>query len=211
MEQLMFRKTGEYYKHILEKFGANAKGVGWNGDDAQRIRYEVLAKIVKEGNNDEFTVCDYGCGIGYGYSFFKEKFGEKLSSYTGYDYLKIMIQGARDQLGEDTKGRRFIQGTEICETYDYIVSSGVFNVKGDETDDHWKAYFLNVLHQFHEHSVKGFAFNALTIYSDKDKMKDELYYADPMFLFDYCKRNFSRNVAILHDYDLYDFTVLVRK
>jgi hypothetical protein len=26
-----------------------------------------------------------------------------------------------------------------------------------------------------------------------------------------CKRRFSRNVALLHDYDLYEFTVLVRK
>ena len=38
-----------------------------------------------------------------------------------------------------------------------------------------------------------------------------LYYADPCALFDYCKRNFSRNVALLHDYKIYDFTLIVRK
>jgi hypothetical protein len=59
--------------------------------------------------------------------------------------------------------------------------------------------------------VKGFAFNALTSYSDPERMKNTLYYADPCRLFDLCKREFSRDVALLHDYGLYEFTILVRK
>ncbi|MGH6609130.1 MAG: class I SAM-dependent methyltransferase, partial [Burkholderiaceae bacterium] len=58
---------------------------------------------------------------------------------------------------------------------------------------------------------RGFAFNSLTVYSDPDKKRADLYYADPCALFDRCKRLYSRNVALLHDYDLYDFTILVRK
>lgn len=42
-------------------------------------------------------------------------------------------------------------------------------------------------------------------------MKDYLYYADPCFLFDHCKRNYSDRVALLHDYGLYEFTMLVTK
>ena len=42
-------------------------------------------------------------------------------------------------------------------------------------------------------------------------MKDYLYYGDPLFYFDYSKRHFSRNVALLHDYDLYEFTLLIKK
>jgi hypothetical protein len=42
-------------------------------------------------------------------------------------------------------------------------------------------------------------------------MKDYLYYADPMKLFDHCKKKYSKKVAILHDYPLYEFTLLVRK
>ena len=53
----------------------------------------------------------------------------------------------------------------------------------------------------------------LTRYSDADRMsqRPDLFFGDPLFFFDYCKRNFARNVALLHDYDLYDFTILVRK
>jgi hypothetical protein len=48
----------------------------------------------------------------------------------------------------------------------------------------------------------------LTKYSGADRMaqRPDLYYG-----FDFCKRRFSRNVALLHDYGLYDFTILVRK
>jgi len=60
-------------------------------------------------------------------------------------------------------------------------------------------------------SIKGFAFNMLTKYSDREYMKEYLYYADPLFIFDYCKRNFSKKVALIHDYELYEFTILVRK
>jgi hypothetical protein len=42
-------------------------------------------------------------------------------------------------------------------------------------------------------------------------MRRHLYYADPCYLFDTCKKRFSRNVALLHDYEAYDFTIIVRK
>ena len=70
---------------------------------------------------------------------------------------------------------------------------------------------VDCLRKMDDHATQGMAFNMLTKYSDADKMRADLYYADPLFLFDYCKRNFSKNVALLHDYRLYDFTILVRK
>ena len=60
-------------------------------------------------------------------------------------------------------------------------------------------------------SKRGFAFNVLTKYSHPEFQRPDLYYADPLFLFDYCKTKFSRFVTLLHDYPLYEFTLLVRK
>jgi hypothetical protein len=51
----------------------------------------------------------------------------------------------------------------------------------------------------------------LTKYSEKEFMRDNLYYADPLFIFDYCKKNFAKNIRLMHDYDLYEFTILVKK
>lgn len=105
----------------------------------------------------------------------------------------------------------FHHDCEISGFYDYIVASGIFNVRQDTSNEEWLEYILDTIHMFYTNSNKGFAFNCLTKYSDTEHMKDYLFYADPLYLFDYCKKEYSRNVALLHDYDIYDFTILVRR
>ena len=94
---------------------------------------------------------------------------------------------------------------------DYGVASGIFNVRLGSTDDAWRSHVLRTLDVLNKTSRRGFSFNCLTLYSDQDRMRDYLYYADPCDLFDHCKRTYSRDVALLHDYGLYEFTILVRK
>jgi hypothetical protein len=91
------------------------------------------------------------------------------------------------------------------------VVSGTFNMKLDASQEDWTELVVENITRMNEHSQKGFSFNLLTKYSDPEYMRPDLYYADPGFFFDYCKRHFSKNVAVLHDYGLYDFTILVRK
>ena len=43
------------------------------------------------------------------------------------------------------------------------------------------------------------------------RRRDDLFYADPREVFDLCVRQFSPRVALLHDYPLFEFTVIVRK
>ncbi len=50
----------------------------------------------------------------------------------------------------------------------------------------------------------------LSLYSDEDKRNSTLYYADPCRVFDWCKREITRDVALLHDYGQWDFTILLR-
>jgi hypothetical protein len=69
---------------------------------------------------------------------------------------------------------------------------------------------LETLHKLALLSRRGFAFNALTAHADPDRMRSDLYYADPAELLDYCLRHYSRDVALRHDYPLYEFTVSVR-
>jgi hypothetical protein len=87
----------------------------------------------------------------------------------------------------------------------------VFNVKLDAAAPAWRAHVLRSLDDLHASCRRGFAFNCLTRYSDAALMKQHLFYADPCELFDYCKTRMARDVALLHDYGLYEFTLLVRK
>ena len=90
------------------------------------------------------------------------------------------------------------------------MASGIFNVRLGTSEDDWAAYMLDSIAQMASRARLGFAFNVLTLYSDPERRRPDLYYADPCKLFDHCKRTYSRNVALLHDYDLYEFTMLVR-
>jgi SAM-dependent methyltransferase len=155
-----------------------------------------------------FSLLDYGCGYGALADYLDAKgFGV---DYYGYDILESAIETARTVHGNKPRCSFFtdISQLPVC---DYTIASGIFNFRGEQSFEDWTEYVLGVLNDFNRLSRRGFSSNFLTKYSDADKMRPDLYYADPMFLFDYCKRNFSKNVALLHDYRLYDFTLIVRK
>ena len=69
------------------------------------------------------------------------------------------------------------------------MASGIFNVKQDAPTTEWHAYVLDTIADLAALGTRGFAFNALTLYSDPDKRRADLYYADPLELFDHCKRH----------------------
>ena len=60
-----------------------------------------------------------------------------------------------------------------------------------------------------KYSKKGIAFNFLTKYVDWEE--DNLYYANPSYYFEFCKNKLSKKVSLVHDYDLYEFTIHVLK
>ena len=135
---------------------------------------------------------------------------KKSFSYLGVDVSEGMIRAAEKRY-KGLPQARFALSNEFDEAADFGVASGIFNVRMGRSDDQWRIYLEATLDLLDRTSRIGFAFNCLTTYSDRDKMRDYLYYADPCALFDLCKRRYSRNVTLLHDYELYEFTILVRK
>jgi hypothetical protein len=104
----------------------------------------------------------------------------------------------------------FVGRVEELEPADYTVASGIFNVKLDVDPEAWRDYVLETVAVIAGLSRRGFAFNMLTSYSDPERMRPDLYYGDPTFFFDHVKRGYARNVALLHDYGLYEFTIIAR-
>ena len=131
--------------------------------------------------------------------------------YNGFDVSEKMIQSAERRIGTNKANCSLYVGSNLMIISDYTVASGIFNVRQQTGNEIWMKYILHTLDDMNSHSARGFSFNCLTNYVDKDYVKDYLFYSDPQFLFNYCKMNYSRNVALLHDYNLYDFTILVRK
>ena len=199
-------RVADYYSEKVRQHGETAQGVDWNSTESQKTRFDQLLGIVPS-EATEYSVLDYGCGYGAIIDVLTER-GQPFR-YVGYDVSEEMILRARRLHPGDQC--EFTTDEEELGPSDYVVASGVLNVRLEASKAQWKEYVLETLDDLHRLSLKGFAFNALTSYSDPDHMRDDLFYADPSWLFDHCKRRYSGQVALLHDYGLYEFTILVRK
>jgi SAM-dependent methyltransferase len=195
-----------YYSERLAEHGPTPRGVDWNGDESQILRFRQLERILPA--DGPVSVNDLGCGYGALLSHLQAVRG--AVDYHGCDVSPAMIETARRVHGE-APGTRFVVESAPSRVADFGMASGVFNVRVGQDGAAWRDYIVEVLDAIDRTSRRGFAFNCLTSYSDADKMRDHLYYADPCDVFDLCKRRYSRNVALLHDYGLYEFTILIRK
>ena len=206
MENKILDSVNDYYTQKIKQYGVTPKGVDWNSLESQELRFRELCSVIDA--NEEFSVLDFGCGYGAMLDYLAEL--KKDFHYTGLDISDEMIaQAIKKHAGN--KNISWKTGLSDDELHDYTIASGIFSVRLNAGDGEWKKYITDTLDIINKHSKKGFAFNMLTIYSDKEFMRDYLYYADPAFFFDYCKRNFSKYVALLHDYPLYEFTIIVKK
>jgi SAM-dependent methyltransferase len=205
-KRVLLAEVADYYSHKLAAHGDTPKGVDWNGEESQTLRFEQLARLIAPGV--PFSINDVGCGYGALFDYLQPAFPDM--TYTGCDISADMIAAACSRHATSDRVR-FVIGSEPPALADYSVASGIFNVRLERSDAEWRDYMAEAIDVLHHSSARGFAFNCLTSYSDAERKRDYLYYADPCALFDLCKRRYSRNVALLHDYALYEFTLLVRK
>jgi SAM-dependent methyltransferase len=202
----ILERVAHYYGERLRAFGTTPRGVDWNSADSQALRFGRLLQVVE--HDGEVSVNDYGCGYGALVDYL-DAMGRRLT-YCGFDISEPMVGAARARHAASA-WCSFVDDPARLLPADYTLASGIFNVKLDHPVDLWREYVLQTLATLETLSRRGFAFNMLSTYSDLDKRRADLFYADPLQMFDVCKRRFSPRVSLLHDYPLYEFTVIVRK
>jgi SAM-dependent methyltransferase len=202
----LLREVERYYTGRVEEHGASARGVDWSSDDSQKLRFRQLVRLWEgEQQGREISVIDFGCGYGALVDYLAAQ--GAAFRYQGFDISEAMIREAAPRA---TAQRVFTTDRDRLERADYVVASGVFNVKLAAERPAWEEYMRRTIDAMAKLATRGFAFNALTSYSDPERQRADLHYADPASWFDHCKRTHSRFVTLLHDYPLYEFTLLVR-
>lgn len=196
----------KYYSAKLGEYGETPRGVDWNGESSQTLRFDQVCKIIDLPSG--FSINDLGCGYGALLDYLSPRYSKVY--YEGYDIASGMIHAAQNRFAK-MEHVSFVVSHEPRGIADFSMASGIFNVRLDWSDSVWWDYVGTTLEVMNRSSRRGFSFNCLSSYSDPDKRKDYLFYADPRVLFDQCQRRFSRHVALLHDYGLFEFTLLVRK
>lgn len=196
-----------FFSEQIQQHGPNAKGVDWKSQEAQYLRFDQLLKL-HSNLSEPFSILDYGSGYGALAQYLVER-GYNFT-YIGYDMNEAAIEEGQ-KLFADKPNITLTADEANLQPADYCIGSGLFNMKLETPQDEWEAYMLRTIDRLWALSTKGMSFNSLTSYSDADKMRPDLYYADPRWVFDYCKTKLSKQVALLHDYGIYDFTILVRQ
>lgn len=205
--KLTIDKIKKLYTENLKSHGCSPKSVGWKDEASHYIRFEKLAQVIdKKDIVQSISVNDFGCGFGEMFKYLDFNSNINIKKYYGYDISQEMLDAANTYIND---GRAvWINSDTILHKADYSFVSGTFNVRFREDDASWRQFILEKLLELFKKSKKGFAFNLLSTYVDW--MEPNLYYGDPFLFFDYCKQNFSRYVSLLHDYPLYEWTILVK-
>jgi SAM-dependent methyltransferase len=201
----VFRPVRSYYSERVVANGPTPAGVDWPDASRQTIRFRELARLFPTGG-EPFSILDYGCGYGALRSYLRGQ--EFLAEYSGFDISEQMIATARLLFPEAADCFH----TSLCtqRRYDYVIASGVFNVKLDAAEEAWESELWNIIELMNTMSLKGFGFNVLSSWRKPGRKKDFLYYGDPASFLNRLKQ-YSSEIALLHNYGLWDFTVLIRK
>jgi SAM-dependent methyltransferase len=202
-DERLLQQVEQYYSDKIRSHGATPRGVDWNSSETQGLRFQQLSMLLPA---QSFGVTDLGCGYGAYYDYLAQEHSD--FDYVGVDLSEEMIRQAKS-LHSQTNAR-FICASRTPASVDYVVASGIFNVRQDVPDDQWLSYIHSCLDDMDRCSSKGFAFNCLTSHSDPDRKRRDLFYADPAAMFNHCI-GYARHVTLLHGYGLYEFTIHVRK
>ena len=85
------------------------------------------------------------------------------------------------------------------------------SVRLDIPEAEWRQQVDKTIDAMAQSARFGFAFNFLTGYSDHDSKESYLYYPYPGEMLDSVMARHGRTAMLLHDYPLYEFTIVVYK
>ena len=200
----IFELVSEYYDFTVSTYGPTPKGVDWRDHSSQMRRLENLLEIVD--TDKSFSILDYGCGYGALLDLLNQNYPH--FTYFGTDLSKNMMNLLRSRLIDQENVFAIDLEQARKKEYDFVLASGVFNIMFSGYKE-WEEYVYHSLDVLFQLSRMGYATNFLSSYSDESYQKANLYYMDPEKVLKYVLQNHSKKVRVIHEADLYDFSVLV--
>ena len=127
--------------------------------------------------------------------------------YSGSEMVGEMVEHASKKFPGTELFHRDILEAPSSESYDFLMVSGAFNLRGDAEPGQWKEGVEAVIAKIYSMSRCGIAFNALT--SESEYFEEGLAYFDPKAMMDFCCNRLSRFVTLDQSYPLYEYTLTV--
>jgi len=212
-------RQNEYFSGRFKKYGFSHKSLTWESPYTQNSRFVELLKVCTMGQKlKDFTLLDFGCGLGHLYKFIKDN-GLLLS--WGIDYEGADIN--RDFICEAAKNYPAAKfsikddGTYLRQ-FDYTVCSGLYNLKFSEEFD-ISVHYTSELSRLFSSVGCGLAVNFQTCNAlplipprHRDGEKKKFYFHDPEKLLHDLK-TITGNISISGNYlpGDYDITFYLLK
>ncbi|NNC84349.1 MAG: class I SAM-dependent methyltransferase [Flavobacteriales bacterium] len=192
-----------YYQEKLSESGFTAKGVDWKDEESQELRFEVINRYIDLDVSP--SVLDVGCGAGSYYAYCKS-LGKEIA-YTGLDIVPEMTEHVKATHPEVQVYLGPID--DFTEAHDYVIASGTFNASIGTDMEAWASYVKSSILKMHQLARKAVIINLMSPYVDYTY--ERLYYPDLNELTRFLIDNCGRDWVIDHDYELYEFTLMIRK
>ena len=194
----------EHYRRQIEQYDDPARACSWRNEEVARRNFAAVSQVFAHETRP-FSVYEIGCGFATLRDFLAEHF--PLAAYSGSDLLSEMIERAKARdPGVDVEQRDILVDPP-ARRFDYVVISGLFNLRMHNEDGMWFEFVKKMLKSAYALAEKGLASNFLTSYVD---FKRELgYYQDPSAVFDFAQCELSRFSEIRHSYYPWEFTLFV--
>jgi SAM-dependent methyltransferase len=196
------RQLEGLYRDRWRQHGVSPLSLGWT-KGKQDIRFDVLLSgLPCEGR----SFLDVGCGFGDLNLAIRQR--TDRYRYHGMDLLPEFIQEGQRIYGSEQI--TFAQGdffsSELAETFDYVLASGVFAFELTEIDNY--AYIERMLEKMFANCDEAVSADFL---SDRVNFRRaKTFYANPGRVLDIAL-GLTRNVRLRHDYMPFEFAVTLFK
>jgi SAM-dependent methyltransferase len=203
-DDLILSHMDEY----LRQFGDTAKGAHWPNEKDRITRFDVMLGVIRDPSEPQI-VCDFGCGTGEMLSRIRS-LGLNNIKYIGVDRSELALGYARKKFPDEC----FLEMDVLAHdanveelSCDYLVSSGVFTVKWEMSNEEMWAFVSETLQRLWPVVRKGMAFNVMSKAVDWER--DDLFHASMDDMARLLHKLAGRRIVFRSDYGLYEYTAYV--
>lgn len=192
----------------LLKHGDCFRGAGYTKSAAEaEERYALMLGVIREAA-EPVTLLDFGCGLGHLLDHLERSPAHRHVRYCGLDLSPKYLEAARARHPD----ARFIE-MDVLESdadlpdFDYIVMNGVFNFRGQVTEEAMQRYWQQLLSVVFRHCRRGLAFNVMSRLVDWQR--DDLFHLSFDAMAQFVGQALSRHFVVRHDYGAREYTTYV--
>lgn len=195
----------QHYADHAEKYGASSMGVAF-GSNQERMAARYGATVSKmDFSKGRVTILDVGSGYGELIRYMPNDDFD----YVGIDVTESSIMNGRRLFARHT----FIHGDfmthEFEEAFDYVLCSGMFNVKKDISNLEMFKYMCGVILKMYGLCRRAVIFNLIS--TQVNFFSEKMYYKSPVEMLAWCFDNIGSKVDLDHSSVEYEYFITLKK